>query len=99
MENTYILFDNYDKRNEYIESHIWKHIIQWIICLVLPFTITYIFTCFKLIQNYEDKDYIIALGIIIIILMTILYIIYYLLKECERLIKDLKNTRVKHNNG
>ena len=92
-------FDNHDKRNDYIENRVWKHIVSWIICLVIPFTLTYIFTCFKLIQNYNDTDYIISLGIIVIILIVILCIIYYLLKECERLIIDLKNIRVKHSNN
>jgi len=92
MENKW--FKSYKERNEYIEKHVWRHIINWILCLVIPFTFTYIITCFKFISNYEDSEFYIALGILLFIIVIIISTIYVLLKECEKLINDLKNMRV-----
>ena len=94
MENKW--FNSHEERNEYIEKHVWRHIVNWILCLVMPFTVTYIITCFKFISDYEDKEFYIALGILLFIIVIIISIIYVLLKECEKLINDLKRMRVSH---
>lgn len=69
-------------------------LVGCLLCLALPFTVTYIITCFKFISDYEDSGFYIALGILLFIIGIIIYTIYVLLKESERLITDLKNTRV-----
>lgn len=87
-------FNNHEERNDYIENKVWRHIVSWILCLVLPFTVTYVITCMKFISEYKDSEFVIAFGLLIFIIIIILCVIYALLKECERLIKDLKSTRV-----
>ena len=43
--------NNNIKQNNYIEERIWRHIINWIIYLILPFTFIDIIMFFILMEN------------------------------------------------
>ena len=47
--------NNNIKRNNYIEERIWKHIINWIIYLILPFTCIDILMFFILIGKHDNN--------------------------------------------
>lgn len=71
-----IWFNSHEERNEYIEKCVWRHIVNWILCLVMPFTFTYIITCFKFISDYKDSEFYIVLGILLFIIVIIIFTIY-----------------------
>ena len=79
------------KQNNYIEERIWRHIINWIIYLILPFTSIDIIMFFILIGKYDNN---IILWIMFIFIHCGLFIVLrFLLKETERLVDDLKNKK------
>lgn len=81
--------NNNIKRNDYIEERIWRHIINWIIYLILPFTCIDIIMFFILMEKHDNKA---ILWIIFIFILCGLFIVLrFLLKETERLIDNLKN--------
>lgn len=43
------------KQNNYIEERIWRHIINWIIYLILPFTSIDIIMFFILIGKHDNN--------------------------------------------
>lgn len=83
--------NNNIKQNNYIEERIWKHIINWIICLILPFTCIDILMFFILIGKHDNNT---ILWIMFIFTLCGLFIVLrFLLKETERLVDDLKNQK------
>ena len=83
--------NNNIKRNNYIEERIWKHIINWIIYLILPFTSIDIIMFFILMEKHNNTT---ILWIMFIFILCGLFIVLrFLLKETERLVDDLKNQK------
>ena len=83
--------NNNIKRNNYIEERIWKHIINWIIYLILPFTCIDIIMFFILMEKHNNTT---ILWIMLIFILCGLFIVLrFLLKETERLVDDLKNQK------
>ena len=83
--------NNNIKRNNYIEERIWKHIINWIIYLILPFTCIDIIMFFILMEKHNNTT---ILWIMLIFILCGLFIVLrFLLKETERLVDDLKNKK------
>ena len=79
------------KRNNYIEERIWKHIINWIIYLIIPFTCIDIIMFFILMEKHNNTT---ILWIMLIFILCGLFIVLrFLLKETERLVDDLKNQK------
>lgn len=79
------------KRNNYIEERIWRHIINWIIYLILPFTCIDIIMFFILMEKHNNTT---ILWIMLIFILCDLFIVLrFLLKETERLVDDLKNQK------
>ena len=79
------------KRNNYIEERIWRHILNWLIYLILPFTCIDIAMFLILIEKYNDNT--ILWIMFIFILCGLFIVLYFLLKETERLVDDLKNQK------
>ena len=80
--------NNNIKRNDYIEERVWRHIINWIIYLILPFTCIDIIMFFILMEKHDNT----ILWIMFIFILCGLFIVLrFLLKETERLIDNLKN--------
>lgn len=83
--------NNNIKRNNYIEERIWRHIINWLIYLILPFTCIDIIIFFILMEKYDNNT---ILRIMFIFILCGLFIVLrFLLKETERLVDDLKNQK------
>lgn len=83
--------NNNIKRNNYIEERIWRHIINWIIYLILPFTSIDIIMFFILMEKHNNTT---ILWIMFIFILCGLFIVLrFLLKETERLVDDLKNQK------
>ena len=83
--------NNNIKRNNYIEERIWKHIINWIIYLILPFTCIDIIMFFILMEKHNNTT---ILWIMLIFILCGLFIVLrFLLNETERLVDDLKNQK------
>ena len=83
--------NNNIKQNNYIEERIWKHISNWIIYLILPFTSIDIIMFFILIGKHDNNT---ILWIMFIFILCGLFIVLrFLLKETERLVDDLKNQK------
>lgn len=83
--------NNNIKRNDYIEWLIWRHIINWIIYLILPFTCIDIIMFFILMEKHDNNT---ILWIMFIFILCGLFIVLrFLLKETERLVDDLKNQK------
>lgn len=81
--------NNNIKCNDYIEERIWRHIINWIIYLILPFTCIDIIMFFILMEKHDNNT---ILWIMFIFILCGLFIVLrFLLKETERLIDNLKN--------
>ena len=79
------------KRNNYIEERIWRHILNWIIYLILPFTCIDIIMFFILMEKHNNTT---ILWIMFIFILCGLFIVLcFLLKETERLVDDLKNQK------
>ena len=79
------------KRNNYIEERIWRHILNWLIYLILPFTCIDILMFFILIGKHDNNT---ILWIMFIFIICVLFIVLrFLLKETERLVDDLKNQK------
>ena len=79
------------KQNNYIEERIWRHIINWIIYLILPFTCIDILMFFILIGKHDNNT---ILWIMFIFILCGLFIVLrFLLKETERLVDDVKNQK------
>lgn len=79
------------ERNDYIENRIWRHIINWIIYLILPFTSIDIIMFFILMEKHDNNT---ILWIMFIFILCGLFIVLrFLLKETERLVDDLKNQK------
>ena len=77
------------KRNNYIEERIWRHILNWLIYLILPFTCIDIAMFLILIEKHNDNT--ILWIMFIFILCGTFIVLRILLKEAERLIDDLKS--------
>ena len=77
------------KRNNYIEERIWRHILNWLIYLILPFTCIDITMFFILIEKHNDNT--ILWIMFIFILCGTFIVLRILLKEAERLIDNLKS--------
>ena len=83
--------NNNIKQNNYIEERIWRHIINWIIYLILPFTSIDIIMFFILMEKHNNTT---ILWIMFIFILCGLFIVLrFLLKETERLVDDLKNKK------
>ena len=83
--------NNNIKQNNYIEERIWRHIINWIIYLILPFTSIDIIMFFILMEKHNNTT---ILWIMLIFILCGLFIVLrFLLKETERLVDDLKNQK------
>ena len=83
--------NNNIKQNNYIEERIWRHIINWIIYLILPFTSIDIIRFFILIGKHDNNT---ILWIMCIVILCGLFIVLrFLLKETERLVDNLKNQK------
>ena len=79
------------KRNNYIEERIWRHILNWLIYLIFPFTCIDIAMFFILIGKHDNNT---ILWIMFIFILCGLFIVLrFLLKETERLVDDLKNQK------
>ena len=79
------------KRNNYIEERIWRHILNWLIYLILPFTCIDILMFFILMGKHDNNT---ILWIMFIFILCGLFIVLrFLLKETERLVDDLKNQK------
>ena len=79
------------KRNNYIEERIWRHILNWLIYLILPFTCIDIAMFFILMGKHDNNT---ILWIMFIFILCGLFIVLrFLLKETERLVDDLKNKK------
>lgn len=81
--------NNNIKQNNYIEELIWRHIINWIIYLILPFTSIDIIMFFILMEKHNNTT--ILWFMLIFILCGLFIVLYFLLKETERLIDNLKS--------
>lgn len=79
------------KRNNYIEERIWRHILNWLIYLIFPFTCIDILMFFILIGKHDNNT--ILWIMFIFILCGLFIVLYFLLKETERLVDDLKNQK------
>ena len=79
------------KRNNYIEERIWKHIINWIICLIIPFTSIDIIMFFILMEKHDNNT--ILWFMFIFIICGLFIVLRFLLKETERLVDELKNQK------
>lgn len=66
MDTDYIIFNSHSERNDFISNRIWRHIVSWLVCLILPFIFTFIITCFKFFNDYQDAEYISALSLSLI---------------------------------
>lgn len=77
------------ERNDYIENRIWRHIINWIIYLILPFTSIDIIMFFILIEKHDNNT--ILWIMFIIILCSLFIVLRFLLKETEKLVDNLKS--------
>ena len=77
------------KRNNYIEERIWRHILNWLIYLILPFTCIDITMFLILIEKHNDNT--ILWIMFIFILCGTFIVLRILLKEAERLIDNLKS--------
>ena len=76
------------KRNNYIEERIWRHILNWLIYLIFPFTFIDIIMFFILMEKHDNNT---ILWIMFIFILCGLFIVLrFLLKETERLIDNLK---------
>ena len=80
--------NNNIKQNNYIEERIWKHIINWIIYLILPFRCIDIIMFFILMEKHDNNT--ILWFMLIFILCGLFIVLRFLLKETERLIDNLK---------
>ena len=79
------------KRNNYIEERIWRHILNWLIYLIFPFTCIDILMFFILMGKHDNNT---ILWIMFIFILCGLFIVLrFLLKETERLVDDLKNQK------
>lgn len=79
------------KRNNYIEERIWRHILNWLIYLIFPFTCIDIAMFFILMGKHDNNT---ILWIMFIFILCGLFIVLrFLLKETERLVDDLKNQK------
>ena len=79
------------KRNNYIEERIWRHILNWLIYLIFPFTCIDIAMFFILMGKHDNNT---ILWIMFIFILCVLFIVLrFLLKETERLVDDLKNQK------
>ena len=79
------------KRNNYIEERIWRHILNWLIYLIFPFTCIDIAMFFILMGKHDNNT---ILWIMFIFILCGLFIVLrFLLKETERLVDDLKNKK------
>ena len=85
--------NNNIKQNNYIEELIWRHIINWIIYLILPFTSIDIIMFFILMEKHNNTT--ILWFMLIFILCGLFIVLYFLLKETERLIDNLKSKMIK----
>ena len=79
------------KRNNYIEERIWRHILNWLIYLIFPFTCIDIAMFFILMGKHDNNT--ILWIMFIFILCGLFIVLYFLLKETERLVDDLKNQK------
>ena len=79
------------KRNNYIEERIWRHILNWLIYLIFPFTCIDILMFFILMGKHDNNT--ILWIMFIFILCGLFIVLYFLLKETERLVDDLKNQK------
>lgn len=77
------------ERNDYIENRIWRHLINWIIYLILPFTSIDIIMFFILIEKHDNNT--ILWIMFIIILCSLFIVLRFLLKETEKLVDNLKS--------
>ena len=77
------------KRNNYIEERIWRHILNWLIYLIFPFTCIDIAMFFILMGKHDNNT--ILWIMLIFILCGLFIVLYFLLKETERLIDNLKS--------
>ena len=83
--------NNNIKRNNYIEERIWRHILNWLIYLIFPFTCIDIAMFFILMGKHDNNT---ILWIMFIFILCGLYIVLrFLLKETERLVDELKNKK------
>lgn len=83
--------NNNIKQNNYMEERIWRHIINWIIYLILPFTSIDVIMFFILMEKQDNNT---ILWIMFIFILCGLFIVLrFLLKETERLVDDLKNQK------
>ena len=79
------------KRNNYIEERIWRHILNWLIYLIFPFTCIDIAMFFILMGKHDNNT---ILWIMFIFILCGLFIVLrFLLKETERLVDDVKNQK------
>ena len=83
--------NNNIKQNNYIEERIWRYILNWLIYLILPFTFIDIIMFFILIGKHDNNT--ILWVMFIFILCGLFIVLYFLLKETERLVDDLKNQK------
>ena len=81
--------NNNIKRNNYIEELIWRHILNWLIYLIFPFTCIDIAMFFILMGKHDNNT--ILWIMLIFILCGLFIVLYFLLKETERLIDNLKS--------
>ena len=79
------------KRNNYIEERIWRHILNWLIYLIFPFTCIDIAMFFILMGKHDNNT--ILWFMFIFILCGLFIVLRFLLKETERLVDDLKNQK------
>ena len=80
--------NNNIKQNNYIEERSWRHIINWLIYLIFPFTCIDIAMFFILMGKHDNNT---ILWIMFIFILCGLFIVLrFLLKETERLIDNLK---------
>lgn len=81
--------NNNIKQNNYIEERIWRHLINWIIYLILPFTSIDIIMFFILMEKHNNAT--ILWIMFIIILCSLFIVLRFLLKETEKLVDNLKS--------
>lgn len=76
-------------KNNYIEERIWRHIIDWLLCLIMPLTLIDILI-FLILINMHDNNTILWITFIIIII-GLFIVLRSLLKDTEKLINNLQN--------
>ena len=79
------------KQNNYIEERIWRHILNWLIYLIFPFTCIDIAMFFILMGKHDNNT--ILWFMFIFILCGLFIVLRFLLKETERLVDDVKNQK------